>query len=180
MKYEKLKNKKNSTILVNQNGLDYYLEATAEDKQVGFCKFNIAIYYTKQLGEDYRKKASERKQVSIDQIPTEKDFKVANPKNCIIKNKSVVLPNGKEYPISYKTCELQQIEILDEKYFNVGLGSIMLKLMEEIALKENCEKIEAIFVPNGKFSHAALGFYKRNKFKFIQENSSMICLEKEL
>ena len=71
-------------------------------------------------------------------------------------------------PLKKVECELLHIEILDDKYSKVGLGSAMLKEIEKIARENNCERIYAKYHPFGKFSSGTFAFYTRNGFELVK------------
>lgn len=71
-------------------------------------------------------------------------------------------------------CKLDSIEILDERYFKVGLGSEMLKNMETFAKTQDCKNITGWFYPNGNFWYGAKDFYLKNNFTFSDENGKVI------
>ena len=61
------------------------------------------------------------------------------------------------------------IEILDENFFNIGLGSTLIQKMESIIKKYNCERIEGQFSPFGRFKKATKLFYERNNFQIFED-----------
>lgn len=97
-------------------------------------------------------------------IIKEKDFNGEYLKLKITDNKEVLCQLEK------KECELLHIEILDEKYFQVGLGSAMFKEIEQIAKEDKCERIYAKYSPFGNFSMGSYSFYIRNGFHFETSN----------
>ena len=148
---------------------DYYIWAKDENNnKVGFCQFNIAYEYERVLGEDFKKNYSKYHNIPIEQVPNKMLYKANNPENFTIHKNKIVFKNGEAFDIKTTICELQKIEILDERYFKTGLGYAMLKALESIASKNNCSQIEAYFSPYGNFSHGTLEFYKHNGFEFYK------------
>ena len=97
-----------------------------------------------------------------------------------ISDNTLTFKSGGKYNYSHTICELLRIEVTDENYSKKGLGYQMLKFMEEIAEIFDAEQITGQFIPNGNLFYASMEFYKRNGFKFTQQTSSLIKIEKDL
>lgn len=66
-------------------------------------------------------------------------------------------------------CFLNRIEILNSKYSHIGLGSQILKFIEEIACEANCFCVEGKFYPFGELGVYAKDFYIRNGYVIEKE-----------
>lgn len=111
---------------------------------------------------------------NIDNIPTPS----VNSK-ISADGKTLTLGSGKQFTLENTFCELVQIEILDEKFYNIGLGQHMHEEVERISNEKHCTKIHALCVPHGDFMFGTVAFYKRNNYKFIKEYG-MTCAIKSL
>ena len=67
------------------------------------------------------------------------------------------------------TCYLNRIEILDPKYSHIGLGTQILKFMEQISYKANCCSVEGKFYPFGELGKHAKDFYLKNGYEIYKE-----------
>ena len=77
-------------------------------------------------------------------------------------------------------CKLNQIEISNEKFFKVGLGTTLVKRMEKFAISKNCNEIYGWFYPNGNFWHGASTFYSKNGFSFKKDENNMTIITKNI
>ena len=66
-------------------------------------------------------------------------------------------------------CRLYSIGIEEDEFYRVGLGSALIKQVEEYALAKNCHKIEGWFSPIDRDNEATKRFYERNGFKFKRD-----------
>ncbi len=66
-------------------------------------------------------------------------------------------------------CRLDNIEICDDKYYKVGLGSAIIKHLSNYAKASGCKRIQGWYYPNGRFEEGAKDFYIRNGFEFVQD-----------
>ncbi len=98
-------------------------------------------------------------------------------KNTLCNETSCHIIKDKRAKNSY--CELLDIKIFDQNYFNVGLGKAMLSTMEDFCKKQNCQRIYGIFHPNSESWYGARKFYARNGYSF-ENNGGLIYLKKEL
>lgn len=79
------------------------------------------------------------------------------------------MANGKIYKVAETSCHLDKIEIINGKFYKVGLGTKLLKTMERIITKYNCSYIEGLFSPYGKFQNGSELFYDRNNFDIYED-----------
>ena len=166
----KLKNNLEAKINITHNSNVFVISAKDDNNNtVGFCKFKIVYLYKKILSQNFREKYAKYNKISLKEVPTTHLYKAIDAKKFTIENNSVVLCNGNSYPIENVICELSRIEITNKNYYKVGLGSQMLKHMEQIAKDNNCTSIEGMYIPNGEFQLGALPFYKNNGFVFTKE-----------
>ena len=66
-------------------------------------------------------------------------------------------------------CYLYRIEILDTNFAHIGLGTQMLRFMEQIAYKGNCYSIDGKFYPFGELGAYAKDFYIKNGYSVDKE-----------
>ena len=59
----------------------------------------------------------------------------------------------------------RSIEIEDKDYVKIGLGSEMLKMVEDIAKNAGIFSLNARIQPFGEFSYRTIDFYKKNGFE---------------
>lgn len=64
-----------------------------------------------------------------------------------------------------KYANLGWIEIEDKDYVKIGLGSEMLKMVEDIAKNAGIFSLNARIQPFGEFSYRTIDFYKKNGFE---------------
>lgn len=148
---------------------DFYIFAKDENNiNVGFCHFGITYEFERKMGKAFRENYAKHNNIPIEQAPKTMLTRVSDQEHFDIKDDKIILSNGDIYNIKEIICHLYRIEILDERFFKVGLGSCLLKALESVAVKNNCSQIEAFFSPFGDFSHGALIFYKNNGFEFYK------------
>lgn len=68
------------------------------------------------------------------------------------------------------TCYLNRIEVFDEKFAHIGLGTQILKFMEETATDYRCFQVEGKFYPFGEFGAYAKSFYIKNGYEIYKED----------
>ncbi len=116
-------------------------------------------------------------------LKSDKDMPAEQPPAVASKisedGKVLTLENGKQFMLENTFCELVQIEIFHEKFYNVGLGQQMHEAVERISKEHNCSEIRALCVPHGDFMFGTIAFYKRNNYEFIKE-FGMTCAIKSL
>ena len=66
-----------------------------------------------------------------------------------------------------KECLLDYIEINNSNYANKAIGTKLIKMVEEIAKKNNCKEIIGIYAPYGSLAENSAKFYKKNKFDIV-------------
>lgn len=159
----KLKNGKFVTIDLLETKDNFLVSAVDENGEiVGKCVFEICSRTVKELP----KMNFGRKYI----------IKDTNIKNGAI----TCLPIVKKIEVSPKVCKLCQIEITSDNFFQIGLGSMMMKKMEEFVRTKNCNEINGWFFAYGNFWYGSKDFYIKNGFSFEKDDSGMINIKKEL
>ena len=169
--------KSNKVAKINTSFIEnfHYINAVDNNKSVGLCKFSFSYVYTRDLSEESRKLYARNHKISLDKTPTHitRVLKECDLHKYTTKDNLYILitNNCKEYHLSEIICNLNSIEILDERFFNVGLGSTMLHELEDMANSFNCNKIVGMYEPNGNFQHGTRDFYIRNGFNFLKDKN---------
>ena len=174
-----LKNEKSAILTIEKQDECCYIWAHDKNfNRIGFCQFSIYKKYSKRLDEEKRVLFAKKHKTSLEKVPYELNICVSE-KNATLKNEELLLKkdfvingeiltlsNGNQYQFKNNMCELARIEILDEDFFKVGLGTSMFKLMEKYIKQKKCTEIEAFYLPNGRFQSGTHDFYVRNGFSF--------------
>ena len=162
----KLKNGKFVTIALIATKDNYIICAVDDNSRiVGKCVFEIVTREVKRLSSGKFKNSTEGKY-----LVKEKN-KLSNGISCLIISEEELKENNFLIDVQTDICKLNQIEILHEDFFKVGLGSIMIKKMKNFAKIGHCQEINGWFFPNGNFWHGAADFYAKNGFSFIKKKS---------
>ena len=152
-----------------QNSYSIYA-SDINGNSVGKCLFNIDYVITRKLTDKERELYARNHKIPLSEVPTKIKSKPEGIEKYFSEGrKTITLANGKEYCIEEIKCSLLQIEILDERFFGVGLGQAMHDEMLDIAKKYNCTKIHAFCYPHGNFLFGTQAFYKRNGYSFSTE-----------
>jgi len=181
---EKLITLKNNLIvkLVQEDGF-CSCKLNAYDEQgnrVGKCDVTIKKTYSRPLTEQQKQTYCKVHKVDYYGVPEERDITVSCCDNNIYKIEGNTLTFlGKEYKFKNAFCLIDEIKILDERFYKVGLGYNLLKQVEEIARLNNCSHIEGFFYPNGPFQFGSQEFYKRNGFLFEKRYGNMTYISKQ-
>lgn len=116
-------------------------------------------------------------------LESDKDIPAEQPPAVASKisedGKILTLENGKQFMLENTFCELVQIEVFHDNFYNVGLGQQMHDEVEKISKEHNCSEIRALCVPHGDFMFGTVAFYKRNNYEFTKE-FGMTCAIKSL
>lgn len=166
-----LKNGLKAELHLEKTKNDFYIYATIPGDyiKVGFCTFNLAFKVKKTLTNQERLDYAKKHNMSFEKTPTSlnkyvDDSKIEKTNGTLLKTTS-----GNMYKIDETICQLAKIEIIDEKFYKVGLGTKMIKAMESIISKYNCSYIEGLFSPFGKFQNGSELFYDRNNFTIYED-----------
>ena len=166
-------------ITSTQNSYSIYA-SDIKGNLIGQCLFNIEYGVTRKLTEKERELYARNHKIPLSEVPTKIKSKPEGIEKYFSEGrKTITLANGKEYCIEEIKCSLLQIEILDERFFSVGLGQAMHNKMLETAKKYNCTKIHAFCYPHGNFLFGTQAFYKRNGYTFSTEGG-MTYVTKDL
>lgn len=137
---------------------------------IGECIFNFAYICSRPLTEHQRSMYAKLYKIPFEKTPKSIETKIVkNEPLNITHDKKAIIKNNHIYKINTTICELAYIDVLEKEYYKVGLGTQMFKEMEKIAFSENCDMIEALFIPYGEFQLSSKEFYKRHGFKFIEK-----------
>lgn len=168
-----LKNKKIVTIGLIATKDNFIVCAVDENnKIVGKCVFEIVTREIKSISSP---KFNGQEKYLI------KDKNILNGNiNSSIVSQEFIKENNLKIGSNLSICKLSQIEILSEDFFKVGLGTLMIKKMEEFAVSKNCQKISGWFYPNGNFWYGASSFYSKNGFNFIKDEKGITHITKTL
>ena len=83
----------------------------------------------------------------------------------------ILMKNGKEYHLKRSVAYLNLIEIKDENFFQVGLGSAMHKEMEDFVRANGCDEIRIFsYYPFGPFQSGTRAFYEHSGYVFDYSN----------
>lgn len=82
----------------------------------------------------------------------------------VINNDGKQVANCVFNVLNKKYCNLGWIEIEDENYIKIGLGSEMLKVAEKVAVEKGAFHISARIQPFGQFASRTNDFYTKNGF----------------
>ena len=134
-----LKNGKSACIqLVKTNDGYNLIASTNKDGIVAKCIFDICIREVLQMKNTNIKANINRYLIKEKSILNGEIYSKIVDKNYIIKNN---IPIGEETNV----CRLKQIEILNEEYANIGIGSYLIKCAETFALEKGCYIIYGFF-----------------------------------
>ncbi len=81
-----------------------------------------------------------------------------------VNNKEFTL-DDKLYKLISSYCRLNFISILDENYYKKGVGSALIKTLENLAISKGCDYIKGIYSPSQPFPDGAKSFYQRNGYQ---------------
>lgn len=165
-----LKNGLKAELHLEKNKNNFYIYATAGNyKKVAFCTFCLSYKIEQILTDQERLDYANKHNIHFEETPSimnkyVDDSKIAKTNGILLKT-----TNGKIYKVAETICHLDKIEIIDEKFYKVGLGTKMIKAMESIISKFNCSYIEGLFSPFGKFQNGSELFYDRNNFTIYED-----------
>ena len=165
-----LKNGLKAELHIEKTNNNFYLYATAGNyKKVAFCTFCLSYKIEKTLTDQERLDYANKHNVPFEKTPTVmtkyiEDDKIDKTNGKLLKTKS-----GRIYKVAQTSCHLDKIEILNEKFYKVGLGTKLIKAMEAVIEKYNCSYIEGLFAPYGKFQNGSELFYDRNNFTIYED-----------
>ena len=165
-----LKNGLKAELHLEKNKNIFYIYATAGNyKKVAFCTFCLSYKIEQILTDQERLDYANKHNIPFEETPSTinkyvDDSKIAKTNGILLKT-----TKGKIYKVAETTCHLDKIEIIDEKFYKVGLGTKMIKAMESIISKYNCSYIEGLFSPFGKFQNGSELFYDRNNFTIYED-----------
>ena len=180
MKIVNLKNNLKAEIKLSEseelNSLFAYDE---NNKVVGFCYFSLFHTYHKSAPESFRLSYAKKHKINVEDAPTTYNFKINinSTEKFTVNNNTITFENGKSYDYDKIVCKINEIEIVDERYFKVGLGKALLTEVENFALNHNCKTIKGKYLPKGNFYHGTHQFYQRNGFKFENENNETMIIK---
>lgn len=80
-----------------------------------------------------------------------------------VENKEFFL-HDRLYKLKSTYCRLDFITLLDESYYKKGVGSALIKTLENFALSKGCEYIKGLYSPSEPFPNGAKKFYERNNY----------------
>ena len=151
------------------NNFHIYATLPGDYKKVAFCTFCLSYKIKRTLSDQERLDYANKHNIPFEKTPITMnkyvdDSKIEKTNGKLLKTKS-----GKIYKVAQTTCHLDKIEIIDEKFYKVGLGTKMIKAMESIISKYNCSYIEGLFSPFGKFQNGSELFYDRNNFTIYED-----------
>jgi len=151
------------------NNFHIYATLPGDYKKVAFCTFCLSYKIKRTLSDQERLDYANKHNIPFEKTPITMnkyvdDSKIEKTNGKLLKTKS-----GKIYKVAQTTCHLDKIEIIDEKFYKVGLGTKMIKAMESIISKYNCSYIESLFSPFGKFQNGSELFYDRNNFTIYED-----------
>lgn len=149
--------------------------------KVAESHFSYTYVFERPLSENERKLNARYSKRPIESVPYVKEFKLDefHAQRFKVDGNYIVLSNGEKFKIKRKYLSLIGIEILDERFYKVGLGTALIKEVEKFAIKNGCDSIEGMYLPNGKFKCCAENFYKRNGFEFYVD-LGQTCIRKKL
>ena len=154
--------------MILDDDTSYIIRAYSGLDVVGVCYFDIEKFYQRKLSHDERLANApffggiEKTPKTCEILTTKKD----KDKYIIKDNLLLFKSRGKwhYFPLQWAKCELELIEIKHKDFFKTGLGTAMLKTMEEFILQDGCTQIYAHFQPIGAFAKGSRKFYERNGF----------------
>lgn len=102
------------------------------------------------------------KKIAIDTAPYHLDIEITKSnfekyKNNIIDD-TLTLPTGNKYKFKNSYCTLDSIDILNENFFKVGLGTAMWNEMEKIANHTTAQRSKAFIIHTEAFNMAHINF----------------------
>lgn len=169
-KIVKLKKGLQAELHLKHDNSSFYLYATditdSSNEQKAYCLFSITFVCSHILTEEERLAYSQRYRIPISKVPHCKDVECIEGQIERVTKNHVILKTGEKYLRKETICNLGKIEILDKKFFKVGLGTRMIHVVEKVAQKYNCTYIEGVFLPFGEFACGSELFYDRNGFDF--------------
>lgn len=164
-----LKNDLKATLKISENEETSSIYAFDENNNiVGFCHFACFHTYSKPAPESFRINYSKKHNIPLEQVKKVYNYKinVNKTEEYTIHENTLILTNGKSFKLDGTICQIAEIEITDDRYFQVGLGTAMLNETLKIAQKHNCKLIKGKYLPKGNYQFGTKQFYKRNGFKF--------------
>ena len=180
MKVVNLKNNLKAKIKLSENeDLSSLFAYDENNKIVGFCHFACFHIYSKPAPENFRINYSKKHNIPLEQVKKVYNYKinVNKTKEYTTHENTLTLTNGKSFNFENTICQIAEIEITDDRYFQVGLGTAMLNETLKIAQKHNCKLIKGKYLPKGNYQFGTQQFYKRNGFKFENEDNETIIIK---
>lgn len=153
-----LKNQRATLHFLAINNTNNIFALNENKKEVGKCWFEIIDTYQLQC------LSSPKNCENALQIAVPKEINL--PRNINKIPEPTIIKGGNVFSLKNSHIKLNLIEVLDEKFYKVGLGWTFLKTMEQIANEKNCCEIRAWVLPINTFAEGAIDFYKRNNFFF--------------
>jgi len=155
---------------VEDDSTSYIIRAYDDDMNVvGCCYFDIESLFQRNLSENERiekspffgglEKTPKTSEIYVTKATLDKydiDGKILT---FISKGKTL------KFLLKFARCRLGLIEIKRRDFFKTGLGTTMLKVMENFATQHFCTSVYAHYQPLGDFSSGSRRFYDRNGFK---------------
>ncbi len=170
-KYITLKNGLKAEFHLERTKYNFHLYATlpGDYKKVAFCSFVLSFKVEKTLTDQEILDYSNKHNIPFNQCPRKLEKYIDDKKEFVTNGKLIKMKNGKIYKVAETSCHLDKIEIIDDKFYKVGLGTKLLKTMEKIITKYNCSYIEGLFAPFDKFQNGTELFYDRNNFEIYED-----------
>jgi hypothetical protein len=136
---------------------------------VAFCTFSLSYKIEKILTNQERLNYANKHNIPFEETPQVLTKFIENDKIEKTNGKLLKTTRGKIYKVNETSCHLDKIEILDAKFYKVGLGTKLIKAMEIVISKYNCSFIEGLFSPFGRFKNGTEIFYDRNNFVIYED-----------
>lgn len=138
---------------------------------VAKCHYNIVKKFLRDFTEKELLLISQHdfKKTVLEHI---RELKLTSQNMHLYQNKikdDKLIVSGLTYRLVDSYCQLDNIEITNENYYKVGVGSFIIKSLENYALSQDCKRIEGWYYPNGPFADGSRDFYIRNGFEFVQD-----------
>lgn len=152
-----------------------------QGERVGIIVATLKKTFSRPLSHEQKRTYCKIHEVELSEAPNEKDITVGACDSSLYSIDGDTLTFlGNEYKYKDGLLHIDKIEVLDKRFFKVGLGYNLLKHVEEIARMHNCSRIEGFYYPHGDFRFGTYDFYKRNGFEFEKRYGNMPYIYKPL
>lgn len=173
--------KKEKCVLAQTSCLDgeFYCVLNSQAQIVATCNYNIIKVFNRDLT---RRDIFLRDRHNLNQTIVERmtQLTITSKEMPIYKkliNDNSLLVDGQAYKLRDAYCQLDNIEIKNKDYYKIGVGSFIIKNLQNYAIQQKCTRIQGWYFPNGDFIDGSKDFYVRNGFEFVEDKNKTYVIK---